>query len=154
MNTGSLKIDNEYFYEYKDICESDSFCPLCECDEQISEDKRWVLSFAPNIEINVNKNHKIKNPPKYFIFFAKYIDNTYDIIRFDIKEPKYIIGYNESRKFYNEELDWVIKKLNNKRIWEYFIDNYNEIFHYNDNIIEHWETPNYLKIKFSEHRSK
>ena len=143
IGNGSLKQENEYFYECKDICESDSFCGLIGGVKEVAPDAEWRLMFASNIEINVNRKDKIANPPRYFIFFAIYSDKTYDVVRFDIKNPKYITGYNESRKLYKDELKWIIECLNNNYNWEYFLDDYNDAVHFEDSENEYWEMPNY-----------
>ena len=78
-----------------------------------------------------------------------------DVIRFDIKEPKYLTGYNETRKFYKDELEWVIHRLSNKNWendqhtgWDYVIQNYNSmVLDCIDEIKETWNMPNYSLLE-------
>ena len=145
---GDIVIVEGSDYLCKDIYESDNLSPIYGGRKTFDNGVIWNLCYAPNFEININREAKIPNPPKYFIFYPWYPDHTMDVIRFDIKEPKYLTGYNETRKFYKDELEWVIEVLHlyedqEFTNWDWFLKDYNDENILNNIPEEKWPIPNY-----------
>ena len=107
--------DGEEFV-FDDLYEYDNLDYMDNGVEIFENGVTWHLCFAQNI----GKDHSTKSRPKYFIWFAWYPDHTIDIIRFYPDRAEYLTGYNETRRFYKDELKWVIEKLNSAAGWDIY----------------------------------
>ena len=162
---GDIVIVEGSDYLCKDIYESDNLSFVRKGGKTFDNGVIWNLSFAMNIEMQ----HRFGNTaPKYFIFYPWYPDHTMDVIRFDMREPRYLTGYNETRKLYKEELEWIISVLhdtvewednpelekdqdmtnfNMHTVWGWILYNYNEYNRYDELPDEIWNIPDYSLLE-------
>lgn len=166
---GDIVIVEGSEYLCKDIYESDNLSFVRKGGKSFKNGVIWNLDFAMNREMEKKLGHPT---PKYFIFYPWYPDHTMDVIRFDIKEPRYLTGYNETRKLYKDELSWIIEVLHDTVEWEtypwhteeflkeqgYFnfnmgtvwgqiLYNYNEYNRYDELPDEIWDIPDYSLLE-------